>query len=252
EGNPFMVVSDFFPIGFLPRPTVPVCFFGEVPNAIERKKFKSRKWIELKNIELPLNKWHALLQAVPYQKPVTRMHNAVNPKTGSVDGNGYDPYTLKNIYYEQNSSVYIVYDEERITAEEITFLLKELGMFGIGRGATRGKGKFKIKNRTEVPFSQKKKVSVMTLAPCVPKKDEAIQEKSYYKLFTRFGKQFYFTDENTFVHKSPVLTADTSAVFCLKEPTDKPYIGSGFRNVARDTKVVFQGYAPVIGITLEE
>ena len=252
KNNPFMIVSDFFPKGYLPRPTIPNDSFGNIPSTNERKKFKQKKWIDVADIKQPINQWSQFLKAIPYQQIVTRMHNAVNPKTGLVDGEAFSPYTLKSVHYACNSSVYMLYDETRITADELQTMLTNLGLFGIGRNATRGTGKFVVKNVTDIHFPQATGQYVMTLAPCIPQTSNVNSQKSYYKLFTRFGKQSYFNEGNTLVHKNPVLTADTGAVFCLNEPISKHYIGCGIKNVAQDAKVVFQGYAPVIPLVWEK
>ena len=100
QDNPFMIVSDIFPYGFLPRPTVPTRQLGEIVGAAERKLFKQKKWIAVDDVSKPLNEWSSYLQKVSYQIQTSRTHNSINPKTHFVSGEGYAPYTLKNTFYQ--------------------------------------------------------------------------------------------------------------------------------------------------------
>lgn len=254
ENKPFMVVSDLFPQGLLPRPTLPANVFLNTrdKSAVEkRKEFKKRNWIAREHLMVPVSEWQkasdeGLLQKGDYQAIYTRTHNSVNPRTGQVDGEQYAPYTMRQISYSSLLDVYITFDEARISADEIATVLTNIGLCGIGKGATRGLGKFEVGEKTEIALPKADSCCYMTLAPCVPQKNQDIIAAGYYKLFTRFGRQFYFRDgqpKNPF--KAPVLTADTGAVFCTKHVLEKPFLGCGVSDVSLDKKVVYQGYAPV-------
>lgn len=253
KDNPFMIVSDFFPYGFLPRPTVPTRMLGENVKAEERKLFKQKKWIAVDNVSKPLNEWSLHLQKISYQTQVGRTHNSINPKMGIVGGDdAYAPYTLKNTFYQSMLSVYIMFDDKRISADEIKEIMTDTGLFGIGKGASRGTGKFEVISSEEVKFSSVESNSYMTLSPCIPQRDDVDAEKSYYKPFTRFGKQYMFPSSNTLPHKNPVLMADTGAVFCFKTTPVKPYIGCGVNDVSKDRNIVCQGYAPIVPLMIGE
>lgn len=253
NNKPFMVVSDFFLHGYLPRPTVPTNLFGFELTAQNRKQAKQKKWIRPENLCYPLNQLHQYLEEKPFQKRITRMHNAVNPSTGLVDSETYAPYTLKQVAFLDSIDVYIVYDEQRIELAEIEAVLKHIGLCGIGRGASRGIGKFEVVNKKIFEDSGRTSEYYMTLAPCVPQVEQVDADQSYYKLFTRFGKQFYFSGKPTLPYKKPVLTADTGAIFRMKNPEDKKaYFGCGLKNSITDEKVVFQGYAPIVPIVWKE
>lgn len=254
EGHPFLVVSDLFPDGYLPRATLPMECFGIMPSSGERKQFKQKQWIKVEDITKPVQKWHAYLTNVAFQKIDTRIHNAVNPKTGTVDGaksDGkiYAPYAQKVIHYQMPLNVYMVYDETRISEEEIEQMLKNIGKEGIGRSATRGLGKFEVSEQYPVSFVNKPTHYYMTLAPSVPHQENVNASESYYKLFTRFGKQT--TSQNGVLpFKNPVLMADTGAVFCFNG-SKKDFMGCGLGKLSQDKKIVCQGYAPIIPLTWE-
>lgn len=248
--KPFLIVSDFFPVGYFQRPTIPTEFFGNIPSVQERKQFKQKKWIKTEALLFSIDEWCDHLSNLKYQTNQMRLHNAINPQTGLVDGNEFAPYTVKTIKYEMNSQIYMLYDENLISESVIELALKQIGLFGIGKGATRGLGKFNVFNKKEITFPKTKTNYYMTLSPCIPHKDKLNPSQSYYKLFTRFGKQSY-QDEHSFPFKNPVLMADTGAVFCILEE-EKQYIGCGISDVAKDKKVVCQGYAPIVPLLWEK
>ncbi len=253
-GHPFLVVSDLFPHGYLPRATLPTECFGIIPSSGERKQFKQKQWIRIDDITKPVQKWHICLTGIAFQKMDTRIHNAVNPQTGTVDGDRsdgriYAPYAQKVIHYQMPLNVYMVYDETRISAEEIEQMLKNIGNEGIGRSATRGLGKFEVDGKRPVSFATEPTHYYMTLAPSVPYQENIKASESYYKLFTRFGKQSASPD-GVLPFKNPVLMADTGAVFYFNE-SKKDFMGCGLGNISRDKKVVCQGYAPIVPLTWE-
>ena len=247
--QPFMVVSDFFPHHYLPRPTLPF----ENISAENRKDFKQKKWILRENIEQNIDHFEKYLTAVSYQETVTRMHNAVNPQTGLVDSETYAPYPLKQTIYFQSLDVYIIYNENIITDSEILEAVTDIGLCGIGRGASRGIGKFQIESVLPHTFKSFDTPYYMTLSPCVPESNVFDAQKSYYKTFTRFGKRSFFNEQEArYPFKRPILTADTGAVFCLQNPAEKLFIGRGLNNIADNQKVVYQGYAPVVPLLWRE
>ena len=280
--QPFMVVSDFFPHHYLPRPqrlsltqqysrwysfsgsltlpqarNIPPKNAPRLPveniSAENRKDFKQKKWILRENIEQNIDHFEKYLTAVSYQETVTRMHNAVNPQTGLVDSETYAPYPLKQTIYFQSLDIYIIYNENMITDSEILEAVTDIGLCGIGRGASRGVGKFQIESVLPHTFKSFDTPYYMTLSPCVPEPNVFDAQKSYYKTFTRFGKRSFFNEQEArYPFKRPILTADTGAVFCLQNPAEKLFIGRGLNNIADNQKVVYQGYAPVVPLLWRE
>src|SRR5690606_15187520 len=56
SGNPFAVVSDAFPGGYLPRPALPRHWFDRLPEA-DPKAAKKRRWLPVTEFERPVETW---------------------------------------------------------------------------------------------------------------------------------------------------------------------------------------------------
>ena len=52
QGQPFAVVSDAFPQGFLPLPSLPSAFWQK--SAVDRKTLKKKRWVAIEDRESPL------------------------------------------------------------------------------------------------------------------------------------------------------------------------------------------------------
>src|SRR5690606_16054916 len=86
SGNPFAVVSDAFPGGYLPRPALPRHWFDRLPEA-DPKAAKKRRWLPVTEFERPVETWLEYCsedRAVPGGRLLTRPqpHNAINRQTG--------------------------------------------------------------------------------------------------------------------------------------------------------------------------
>ena len=58
SGVPFLVVSDAFPAGFLPRPCVPLAQLGlDLEKLEKRKQIKARVWVPLESLVNSLPEW---------------------------------------------------------------------------------------------------------------------------------------------------------------------------------------------------
>lgn len=271
EGSPFAVVSDAFPSGHLPRPSLPGHWF-ETPDAEDRKAVKKRVWLPesqftnpvkdfLKlcrsDIEWPLGGFRSRLQP----------HNSIDRRTGTT-GSNFAPYSMNQYWYEGPTpdggltfepklSVYVAYDEERIRAEELSELLADIGAFGFGRDASIGLGKFQVlRSEPIVLRSQPHADAWYTLAPCALQGMDLIPERTFYQVFTRFGKHGDVAVYKGRPFKAPVLLAQTAAVLTPKIYREVSFIGSGLGGDGSLSKAiketVHQGYAPVIGIHLPD
>ena len=56
NNQPFAVVSDAFPEGYLPLPKLPSCFY-QLPEGEDRKAIKKRAWLPEAELQKPLNEW---------------------------------------------------------------------------------------------------------------------------------------------------------------------------------------------------
>jgi CRISPR-associated protein Csm4 len=163
-GRPWLVVSDGFPAGYLPKPTVPASLlvgadsvgansFAQSGNAQQRKAEKAKHWIPLAQIGKSLPEMYA--SAVNDEKAfgqkfveASQPHNTLNRLTGTTGEEGFAPYTQPQIFFarDQSMDVYCVLDESRMSLEKLKILLEMTGSFGFGRDASIGLGKFTVEN----------------------------------------------------------------------------------------------------------
>jgi CRISPR-associated protein Csm4 len=263
DQQPFAVVSDAFPAGYLPLPRLPGTYYLEIPNA-DRKAIKKRCWLPAETIQNPLAHWltHAKTAseiagtAASLSQKHPQPHNKINRLTNTT-GNGFDPYSIEQEWFIPGLdwSIYLLLDTERLTEQQCRQCLEDIGSFGFGRDASIGLGKFAVKQieRTDLP-GQANANSCLTLAPCAPQGLGFDSQYSYYQLFTRFGRH-----GDLAVHqegkpfKNPVLLAQTAAIFHTP-PTEGGFVGQGIGGSGELSKTllatVHQGYAPVVAVNL--
>ena len=261
ENRPYIVLSDAFPKGYLPKPVLPFPYYkkegqkDENFNAKDRKKFKRREWLPADKIALPTNQTGDFFAEVSFIKKTLKTANSVNPETNHASGGKYSAYMTDQFYYQGELSIYAVIDENRITADEVKGLFEQIGLTGYGKKASSGGGKFSVKSMKRVSFDNPNYTALLTLAPCVPERNEFDEDRSFYKVFVRFGRHGNKAALSDNPFKIPVLTMDTGAVLTPKQKADKAplFAGKGIKDVSlTDDRTVFQGYAPVIGLTAKE
>lgn len=261
DGKPFAVASDAFPAGFVPRPSMP----GQIKD-LDRKAAKKRIWIPVEALEKPLDQWlenaKTSLEVIQDKQDRTfckeheQPHNAINRLTGTT-GEGFAPYTQSQSWFAPNIRLecYWLLDDRRLEADALKQCLEDIGNIGFGRDASIGLGKYRLEAFEEYPFpGQPNANACLTLAPCAPQGLGFDPNRSFYHLFTRFGRH-----GDTAVHKTgqpfknPVLLAKSGAVFAT-EPPETGWIGQGLGGNGLLSKAipetVQQGYAPVIPIHL--
>lgn len=279
QGRPFAVVSDALPAGYLPRPALPGRYFAEVAE-LDRKAAKKRAWLPLeKAASTPVAQWlnHCktpaeIPGAAPEQHP--QPHNTLNRETGTTGTGQFAPYTMNQYWYGRKSTVgsdnclaipaslnlYVLLDESRLSPSDLNQLLADIGAFGFGRDASIGLGKFAVDG--VVPFelpSQKDADAFLTLAPCAPQGLAFDADRSFYQPFTRFGRHGDIAVHLGNPFKTPVLLAQTGAVFSPHrgERARAPFfVGQGLGGDGSLSKTipatVHQGYAQTVGIRLPQ
>lgn len=280
--RPFAVLSDLLPHGYIPRPDVPLSFFQQLADA-DRKEVKKQVWLPLTALEQPFAEWlqecHNPKQVLarwrsaanqptepcePFSSQHIRQHNSISRSTGMTGTaeDGFAPYALNQTWYAQETllDLYVVFDETRITAEQLRIALGVMGQLGFGRDASIGLGKFEV-TASEVldfnsPAARANNNAALTLAPCAPQGLGFDATQSYYQLFTRFGRHGGQAVQRGRPFKTPVMLAQTGAVFSGGGiNADTSFIGNGIGGIGPDGKgllsrqipeTVQQGYAPVI------
>jgi CRISPR-associated protein Csm4 len=239
EDRPYLIVSDPFPAGYLPKPTAPARFLGEDPNAI--KKNRKKLWITTDTMlsgrfgdaksdkEIDFEVQHSI-----------EAHNALNYKTFRT-GEGFDPFGFE-LYGYPSMEVYVLFDAERIDHDDVRTALSFVGIHGYGKKTTTGKGRFEVSRFEAVNLPIDGNVFV-ALSPLVLEGTTA--SKCYYDAFVRFGKHGNGKEKpNPF--KRPILMAQTGAVLEYEHRHTLAYAGKGIGGISSaHPETVHQGYAIV-------
>lgn len=275
QGRPYIVVSDALPADHLPRPVLPTDWFGDTDG--DRKVVKKRVWVPLDTLRYPVTEWlgHCRsLEELPGGGVRTRPqpHNSINRVTNTTGGD-FAPYSTEQRWYGQEGAgkavgsqprldIYVVLDDARMPADELHMLLKDMGELGFGRDAGIGLGRFRVDSweRFNLP-GQPEADARLTLGPCAPQGLAWDGSRSFYQPFTRFGRHGDIGARLGNPFKSPVLMADTGAVFTPRLRTQEGgfaplFIGQGLGGDGSLSKAkglentIHQGYAPTVAIRL--
>lgn len=269
QGAPFLVVSDAFPAGYLPRPALPMHRYAVAcdanGHALDRKTVRKRCWLPLECFTEPLREWlqHAVAErqiaADGLSKTCSQPHNTINRMTGTTGNAEFAPYNMPQQWFapDQGFALYIAIDNKHISHEEVCQLLADVGAYGYGRDASIGLGKFKITSCEQVEWPQQANPNAwMTLAPCAPQGLDFNPDHCWYQPFTRFGRHGDRAVHSGRPFKTPVLLADTAALLQPADYVAATFCGQGLggdgslSNVIEET--VHQGYAPVLPVRMEE
>ncbi len=271
QGQPWLVVGDGFPAGFLPRPTMPPP--GKT-RPEERKAAKGRRWIARADAAKPLPELLAAAKSDEEvfgkdRAPVAARahHNTLNRLTGTTGTGAFAPYTMAQTHYAagQKIDVWCMLDATRCPAERLRELFAAVGASGFGRDANIGLGKFDVGTpaaavpmlaagpAAAVPPAPTLAQAWWTLGPCAPQGQGFDSEKSFWKVLTRFGRHGNALALSANPFKRPLLLAAAGAVFVPAGAlTTRLFVGQGLAGVsAVDEKTVHQGYAPVLPLQME-
>lgn len=267
QNRPFVVFSDAFPCGYLPKPTLPFIYYenmekqqndNDSSEAVRKRKENKRKnWLPADKIGVPTIQMSEMFVEVGYISKDLRTMVHLDPVSQHTSGGQYSAYTAEQLTYTKDLSLYILIDEERISTEEVRILLEYIGQIGYGKKAAAGNGKFELLgDLKKVEFVKQASSSFLTLAPCIPPLNTFDTDRSFYHIFVRFGKHGNVAACSANPFKKPIMTADTGAVFTFAEgkmPDKVEFIGSAVSNISvAEPTTVFQGYAPVVPLNLGE
>lgn len=256
EGRPFAVVSDAFPSGYLPLPTLP-SFLWQKPDDVDRKELKARQWINAQVCRNePLSKWQSFALKTSDLSDAQRLYtvevkNSINRLTGTTGEKAFSPYMSERIWYNRGAKLDIYVDlDGRLDPETLIRALNRVGEMGFGADASTGMGKFQINHYEEIP-QEPESSSWVTLASCNPTDRDYDLKKSFYRIKTHFGRHGseLAVCENPF--KKPILLAQRAAVFSIPLVEKRQFIGRGISDISLSQPTsVHQGYSPVIALTL--
>lgn len=275
KGEPYVVVSDALPAGHFPRPVLPGHWFASIEGS-NRKAAKKRVWLPADKFSEPVAEW--LRHCVPgaalggNASDVPHPHNAIDRRTGTT-GEGFAPYSMARHWYGSRGDfvsqsgnyrflpakldIYIALDEGRLTVDELRTALADIGQLGFGRDAGIGLGRFDLNALDRIDLPTRPDANAwLTLAPSTPQGHAWDAARSFYTVFTRFGRHGDMGVRLGSPFKTPVVLAARGAAFTpvLFEP--RIFIGFGLGGDGSLSKslpqTVHQGYAPVVGIHLPE
>lgn len=261
DGRPFAVVSDGFPSGWLPRPTIPDFVLGITRDPRQRKQVRQRRWLPARDAGLPLEQWLAAAQdakvggqSIPDVSLVTQ--NTINRLTGTTGASQFAPRQVERYVFPSGAKIdlYVLVDTERLPADELLELLRDIGMTGYGRDASTGQGKFDVEAHETCAWHVDSARSWLTLAPCSPQLGLLEPTRCYYSPATRFGRHGSIASRGK-LFKKPLLLAATGAFLTTRDPRPADFHGVGLGGTqapisAIIPETVHQGYAPVVPLNM--
>lgn len=257
QGAPFLVVSDPMPSGYIKKPFVPGHIMGlDRLDSGTRKQIKKTGWLPTSILKQPISQWRndILLATKKEIQPIhgeLRHHNTINRITNATGLNQFAPFSSDVINYEQAAiqTIYLLSDG-RLTAKKLEELILHIGLFGYGKEATTGLGKFEIANfapcrRPGLDAGS----SAITLAPSVVEHEQLKCAHCYYQPFTRFGRHGAALATGQQPFKNPTIMVDSGALLTFTEKSNKQFVGKGLGGDGQLShtmpKTVQQGYSPI-------
>jgi CRISPR-associated protein Csm4 len=260
-GHPFLVVSDGFPSGLLPRPTTPDFVLGHAIDPARRKRARTHRWLPADHMGEPVQRWIAELTASDTAKPLVLTQNTINRYTGTTGTDQFAPRQVERSFFVESLrlDIYVVFDHARVSVEELHDLFETIGMHGYGRDASTGLGKFAVESPKEEawPGQDEPHLHWLTLAPCMPDAETLLADGCYFLPLTRFGRHGNLAAVQDSPFKRPIMMMATGAMLKAREPVYWSFHGCGLGGrEAPLSKIipetVHQGYAPVVPLRMED
>jgi CRISPR-associated protein Csm4 len=243
DEKPFVVLSDGFAPGYLPKPTLPPALLGESPE--EKKTNRKKRWLTPETLvagEYTQAKTDEEVDCT--ENEILTLHNSLNYETFRTEKEIFAPYGMTERELSERE-LYLLLDEEQVSAEEIAEALRIVAQMGYGKESGIGKGRFSFTPFEKIEHPAEGK-TFMALSPlCL----ENVQvEDTWYEPFVRFGKHGDVRAKKA-PFKKPLLLADTGAVLQFSHREVRPYVGRALRGISEaHPDTVHQGYAIAIAI----
>jgi len=241
EKSPFLVVSDPFAKGYLPKPAMPSVYLHE--DGLKKKENRKKIWLtyeQLRQGDFANAKTTKEVSSEDFDRVVVR--NSINYQSFTTQGDDFAPYGDKESKVSPKDIYFLLGDEFGL--DELTKALEFIGQMGYGKDATIGKGRFEFSELIEQDISFDGS-TFMALNPFVPSNIPCVE--LFYEPFTRFGKTGA-SRANTNPFKKPIILADTGAVICFENKQNLQLIGKAIKDISSYEDVVHQGYSIVIPI----
>lgn len=258
DGSPFLVVSDAFPAGWLPRPQLPDFLLGRDIDPAQRKAARQKTWLPANSAGLPLADWLTQAAALPSVQHSVLTQNTINRLTGTTGSGLFAPRQVSRIELRGQSGLdlYCVLDSSRLEVAELTQILNDVGQTGYGRDASTGLGKFSLAPPSPCRWTSDRRRHALTLAPCAPAPAVLEAGACHYQPLTRFGRHGNLAALSGQPFKRPVLTLRTAAFLTFRDNHAPAFHGTGLGGVRQPLSAaipatVHQGYAPLVPLNAE-
>jgi CRISPR-associated protein Csm4 len=273
--EPWCVVSDTRPRGYLPRPCMPTKLFNTSQRAYgkrkggktaARKRFKDRIWAAAKVATLPLAEWGAhctnsdtiayLYGDIGTPSGQARLGKLAHSRRDCRVGlsSDFDPLS-PSIPRELN----VIVDTDQVSVEHLEECLILVGRELVTSRGSNAAARFTVSNiETKMPNRPNSQQSLLTLAPSAPQGLQMDPGLSWYNTVVHFTTRAPAMNDcvdHPFI--SPVLLALAGAVLTpLDAPWTLPFFGQPIDargKFSTDTQQpIYQGYAPYIPVDLHE
>lgn len=258
EARPFLVVSDAFPTGWLPRPQLPDFLLGIDVAPAQRKTAKKKVWLPTSDAALPLADWLARAAALRTTEHSVLTQNTINRFTGTTGTGPFAPRQVERLQFcsEGGLQVYCCIDSSRLNRAELSQIFLDVGLAGFGRDASTGLGKFSVNDVVAWQWPATASRHALTLAPCAPAPEALEAAACYYQPQTRFGRHGNIAALGGRPFKRPVLGLRTAAFLTFRTGPVPDFHGTGLGGPrtpisAAIPATVHQGYAPLVPLNAE-
>jgi len=243
DSNPFLIVSDGFARGYLPKPSMPSILLAE--NIDEKKKNRKKKWLKLQDLQNgAFNKAQTDDEIGYINKTISVVKNSINYKTFTTGDEGFDPYSENEITLSKHD-IYFLIDEKVFSVNELQKILDTLALMGYGKESSIGKGRFEFDDFIEIKLPKEISNVYMTLSNSSL---EGIDYKEiFYEPITKFTKHGADLATSS-PFKKPLLLAKRGSVIVLNKEKKVQYIGKAIRGHSYHKETVHQGYSIVLPI----
>lgn len=260
DGKPFLALSDAFPAGLLPRPTVPDSAIGRAADPKRRKELRAARWLPVDGASRPIADWLDVAVALdervrPRVGIVTQ--NSIHRLTGTTGTGMFAPRQVELTVSPDGAAleVYAAIDAERFGTSELQAVLEDIGAMGYGRDASTGAGKFVIEDVSPWAWADGMSQAVMTLAACAPDPAMLEPDHCFFLPVTRFGRHGNLAVRTRVPFKRPIVMMRTGALLKLREPAEVAVFGRGLGGERMPISsvlpaTVHQGYAPVVPVRI--
>lgn len=239
--SPFLVVSDGFAKGYVPKPSLPSSLLGE--NSDLKKENRKKVWLKMEELQnSQFSKARKNEDVGYFHNTISVVKNSLNYKTFTTDESGkFSPYSEEETSLSPKDVYFLI--DDTFSFDELNQVIRTLSLMGYGKNASIGKGFFEFNDLQEITLENNSK-SFMTLSPSVLIEQNI--KTTFYEPFTRFGKHGAGLNTNPF--KKPLLMANTGTVIIFEDNYDKSYIGKAIKGHSNFENTVHQGYSIIIPI----